>query len=206
MTSAALCIERPAGESLSVAVISKALTVATVFSMSILQVVWRDIAPVCTLGVIAANIMTKALKLAVREVLPPVVWRRPAESHRDSNRDPGFPSSHTSNMAFVCYYFSWYLRVNSAWGLSAAAALAVLPPAIMAAARMWDRDHTPLQTFGGLVCGWTLGAAWVSAAHTWVGRGGPQPWGMVSLCYLVGLPMFLRPLFKKARPGVARRR
>jgi len=203
---AARGIQRP--PSLKVAFASKVLTAAIVFSMSILQVLRRDIVPICSLGVIAANVVTKALKLAVRRALPPAVWMRPAGSHRDSSCDPGFPSSHTSNLAFLSFHFAWYFRMHCGWAMPAAVVLTVLPPVVMAAARIWDKDHTIAQTVGGLVCGWALGAAWVAAINAWVGEslkhGEPQPWSMVALCYVVGLPMFIRPLLKKSRPAALR--
>ncbi|CAE8725755.1 unnamed protein product [Polarella glacialis] len=164
--------------------------------MSILQLVRRDMAPLCTLGVIAANVLTKALKLGVKMALPPVIWQRPVGSTRNEE-DPGFPSSHTSIMTFVCVYFAIYFRLHLGYSFAFATLVAIGPSSLMAAARIWDKDHTPLQTLAGLVWGSSLGAWWALIGPRLRGIlewAEPQPWAMVVLCFAVGLPMFTKPL------------
>eukprot|EP00931_Biecheleriopsis_adriatica_P106052 TRINITY_DN80563_c0_g1_i1.p1 TRINITY_DN80563_c0_g1~~TRINITY_DN80563_c0_g1_i1.p1 ORF type:complete len:279 (-),score=26.59 TRINITY_DN80563_c0_g1_i1:20-826(-) len=175
---------------------SNAITATVILTMSLLQVVRRDVAPLCTLGVIVANVITKALKLGVRQTLPASLWQRPAGSSRDS-RDPGFPSSHTSIMTFVSVYFALYLWLHLGLPCATAAFVAIVPSALMACARICDRDHTPAQTLGGLVWGCSLGLWWALIGPRLRGIlewAEPQPWAMVVLCFAVGLPMFTKPL------------
>lgn len=176
------------------------ITAVVIMGMSLLQVVRRDIAPLCTMGVIAANVLTKALKLLLQRLLPPVVWERPTTSSRDSATDPGFPSSHTTIMTFVSVYFAWYLYALRGWGIEPAGLLATVPSVLMACARVWDEDHTAAQTAGGLACGLAMGLGWAAVVSAWGGaaleRGEPMPWAMVAVCFAVGLPMFCKPLRK----------
>merc|ERR1712187_251 len=96
---------------------------------------------------------TKLLKLIVQRTCPASMWMRPASSSRDSLKDPGFPSSHTSMMTFISVYFAWYLHIHRDWGSSGTAVVAVVPPLLMAGARIWDADHTLLQTIAGVIWG-----------------------------------------------------
>mmetsp|Transcript_42207 Transcript_42207/g.98520 ORF Transcript_42207/g.98520 Transcript_42207/m.98520 type:complete len:275 (-) Transcript_42207:186-1010(-) len=188
---------RRVSEGAPVVGVSNCITVLVILTMSILQVLRREVAPLCTLGVIVANIVTKALKQVVKQTLPPSVWRRPLGSRRDSSKDPGFPSSHTSIMTFISVYFALYLGLHLGWPFREAALVAVLPSGTMAAARIWDKDHTIQQTLGGVAWGCCMGMWWALIGPRLRGIlewAEPQPWALVILCFGVGLPMFTKPL------------
>eukprot|EP00933_Yihiella_yeosuensis_P037508 TRINITY_DN31478_c0_g1_i1.p1 TRINITY_DN31478_c0_g1~~TRINITY_DN31478_c0_g1_i1.p1 ORF type:complete len:174 (-),score=23.23 TRINITY_DN31478_c0_g1_i1:98-619(-) len=149
------------------------------------------------MGVIFANLVTKALKFGIKQVGPERLWRRPEESTRNLDSDPGFPSSHTSIMTFVSVYFALYLALHLGCATRVSVAVAIGPSLLMALARIWDKDHTPLQTLGGVVWGSFLGTAWALIGPRFRGIlewAQPQPWAMVILCFAVGLPMFTKPL------------
>ena len=80
--------------------LSNIITVLVILTMSSLQVLRREVAPLGTIGVIASNFLAKALKLLVKSSCPRSLWQRPEGSTREKS-DPGFPSSHTSNMTFI---------------------------------------------------------------------------------------------------------
>ncbi|CAJ1364066.1 unnamed protein product [Effrenium voratum] len=170
-------------------------------------VVRRDVAPLCTLGVIVSNLLTKGLKLLVRQTLPDSVWRRPDLSSRDV-RDPGFPSSHTSNMTFISVYFALYLWLHLGYPPGNSALVATVPSMTMAFARIQDKDHTLPQTLAGLVWGACLGMWWALIGPRLRGIlewAHPQPWALVVLCFFVGLPMFTKPLgIRVPRPEFVR--
>ncbi|CAJ1364065.1 unnamed protein product [Effrenium voratum] len=187
--------------------LSNCITVLVILSMSLLQVVRRDVAPLCTLGVIVSNLLTKGLKLLVRQTLPDSVWRRPDLSSRDV-RDPGFPSSHTSNMTFISVYFALYLWLHLGYPPGNSALVATVPSMTMAFARIQDKDHTLPQTLAGLVWGACLGMWWALIGPRLRGIlewAHPQPWALVVLCFFVGLPMFTKPLgIRVPRPEFVR--
>ena len=166
--------------------LSNVITVAVILTMSILQVLRREVAPLGTLGVIVANIVTKALKQLVKRTLPASIWRRPEGSRRDSMKDPGFPSSHTSNMTFISVYFALYLGLHLGCPFKKAVFVAILPSGAMAAARIWDKDHTIQQTLGGVAWGCCMGLWWALIGPRLRGIlewAQPQPWALVVLCF-----------------------
>mmetsp|Transcript_7404 Transcript_7404/g.13176 ORF Transcript_7404/g.13176 Transcript_7404/m.13176 type:complete len:253 (+) Transcript_7404:104-862(+) len=173
--------------------LSNAITAVVVLTMSLLQVLLRE-ATVCTVGVIFTNLGTKVLKHGLQRVAPPHLWRRPQGSSRNYESDPGFPSSHTTNMTFVSMFFATLLHTKWTCSLPLAATVALVPSVSMAVARIWDRDHTFLQTLGGLVWGAILGWCWALRGPQFDGMLAWQSWVLVALCFAVGLPMFLRPL------------
>mmetsp|Transcript_26122 Transcript_26122/g.60912 ORF Transcript_26122/g.60912 Transcript_26122/m.60912 type:complete len:278 (+) Transcript_26122:172-1005(+) len=190
---------------LNIVGVSNAITAGVILIMSLLQVILREPASLCTFGVILTNIGTKLVKHGMQRVAPASVWRRPEGSRRDSNRDPGFPSSHTSNMTFIAVFFARYLHLEWSHGILGCMCLAIVPSVSMAIARIWDRDHTKLQTFGGLVWGALLGSTWASKGPRLEGMPEWQSWVIVLLCFAVGLPMFVKPL-RRSRSAVPRAR
>ena len=174
-------------------VVSNLITVTVILTMSLLQVLRREVAPLCTLGVIVANIVTKGLKQLVMRTLPASVWRRPEGSRRDSSKDPGFPSSHTSIMTFISVYFALYLGLHLGCPFKKAVVVAVLPSGTMAAARIWDKDHTIQQTIGGVAWGCCMGMWWALIGPRLRGIlewAEPQPWALVVLCFGVACLQF----------------
>eukprot|EP00434_Breviolum_minutum_P013651 symbB.v1.2.012035.t1/scaffold756.1/size166813/5 len=175
---------------------SNLITVLVILTMSCLQVLRREVAPLGTIGVIVANFLTKGLKLLIKRLGPESLWKRPAESTRDP-LDPGFPSSHTSNMSFISVYFALYLWLHLGLPPQQSILVAVIPSFAMAAARIWDKDHTLQQTIGGVLWGASLGTWWALIGPRLRGIlewAQPQPWALVVLCFAVGLPMFTKPL------------
>ncbi|CAL1174057.1 unnamed protein product [Cladocopium goreaui] len=178
------------------------------WTMSFLQVVRREVAPLGTLGVIVANFLTKGLKLLVKRYGPEFLWRRPKESTRKAG-DPGFPSSHTSNMTFISVYFALYLWLHLNWLPERSLLVALIPSSAMAAARICDKDHTVQQTIAGVLWGALLGLWWALIGPRLRGIlewAQPQPWALVVLCFVVGLPMFTKPLGLRLLPKGPTRR
>ncbi|CAK9036087.1 4-dihydroxy-2-butanone 4-phosphate synthase (DHBP synthase) [Durusdinium trenchii] len=181
---------------------SNLLTVLVILTMSLLQVLKREVAPLCTLGVILANFITKGLKILVKCLdSTGTLWRRPSNSRR-APEDPGFPSSHTSIMTFISVYFALYLWLHLGYPFFRAALVAVLPSGFMAAARIRDQDHTLQQTIGGVLWGTCMGLWWALIGPRLRGIlewAEPQPWALVVLCFAVGLPIFTKPLVLRPR-------
>ncbi|CAK9116618.1 unnamed protein product [Durusdinium trenchii] len=167
---------------------SNLLTVLVILTMSLLQVLKREVAPLCTLGVILANFITKGLKILVKCLdSTGTLWRRPSNSRR-APEDPGFPSSHTSIMTFISVYFALYLWLHLGYPFFRAALVAVLPSGFMAAARIRDQDHTLQQTIGGVLWGTCMGLWWALIGPRLRGIlewAEPQPWALVVLCFAV---------------------
>lgn len=187
---------------------SNLITVMVILTMSFLQVVRREVAPLGTLGVIVANFLTKGLKLLVKRYGHEFLSRRPKESTRKAG-DPGFPSSHTSNMTFISVYFALYLWLHLNWLPERSLLVALIPSSAMAAARICDKDHTLQQTIAGVLWGALLGLWWALIGPRLRGIlewAQPQPWALVVLCFVVGLPMFTKPLGLRLLPKGPTRR
>eukprot|EP00435_Cladocopium_sp_Y103_P051903 s876_g16.t1 len=145
---------------------------------------------------------------AYRRYGPEVLWRRPKESTRKAG-DPGFPSSHTSNMTFISVYFALYLWLHLNWLPERSLLVALIPSSAMAAARICDKDHTLQQTIAGVIWGALLGLWWALIGPRLRGIlewAQPQPWALVVLCFVVGLPMFTKPLGLRLLPRSRTRR
>jgi membrane-associated phospholipid phosphatase len=112
---------------------------------------------VCVKGI---KLLSKRGAVALGNDGPGAFWRRPPNSPRREG-SAGFPSSHTSNTASI----SLFIALDAGWSPLWAAALTFA----MAAGRMSDNSHRPLQTVAGLVIGPALGlAARLAMSPSWL--------------------------------------